>query len=151
MSKKIKDSELEGCIAPTFVMLRMEELVNRFKDLLQVQAEQGRIFFEIHKAFSDLYLELTDHDEKRKWIEKTIKKAEREAARLKLDLWFWRPEKDLDFQDQLKKRAVYLKTHNYRIDDIWDLLMEFAEDYAKVLVDDLTLSRVIEGVENACS
>jgi hypothetical protein len=151
MSEQINDSDLRGCVAPTFVMLRMEELVERFESLLRVQAEQGRIFFEIHKAYSDLYLELTDHEEKRKWIDKTIKKAEREAARLKLDLWFWRPEKGLGFHDQLKKRAAHLKMHKYRIDDIWDLLTEFAEDYAKVPVDNITLSQVIEGVENAGS
>lgn len=102
---------------------------------------------EILKAFSDLYLELTDESERRKFLARTVMRAEREAARLRLPLWFWRPEPELELKVQLYRRARLL-LHEQRVilDDTFDLLREFCDQYARpeIPVTDEQLSRVIE-------
>lgn len=127
----------------------MEELVERLEDDLLIQQRQIKTQFEILKAFSDLYVEMTEETDKRKWLQRIIAKHEREAARIKLDLWFWRPEQSLPIEQQLSKRANYLLSITYSVDDLWDLLTEYLQDWVGIEVDEGMLRDVIAGATDA--
>lgn len=127
------------------------------EDLQKIIASQNRIIdcqFQVLKAFSDLYLELTSKTAERQFIEKSILKAEREVARLRLPLWFWRPETENPFDSQLLKRARYLLQNDYCLDDTWDLLREYALDWAHHEISDTKLKKCIANAKenpDACA
>ena len=117
-----------------------EELERTIRVLSIVTQSQVGIL----KAFGDLYLELTEETRRRKFLETTIRMAEREAARLKIPIWFWRPEKGLSTDQQVELRARWLLEEKHGVDDTWDLLVEYQRDWAKVDVDEVMLIEAIK-------
>ena len=102
---------------------------------------------EVLKAFSDLYLELTDESQRRQFLARTVKRAEREAQRLRLPLWFWRPEPEEKLKVQIYNRVHFLIYEQKAcLDDVFDLIREFVDEYAKpeIPVTDEQISGVIE-------
>ena len=145
-SKAIPEGEdLHGCVVMTCSVLELQELVSELRDQRDAQANLINSQLEVLKAFSDLYLELTDESEQRQFLSKAILKAEREAARLRLPTWFWRPEKDKPLKDLLFWRARFLiHRQQAHLDDVWDLLREFVADYARADISDEELTAIIE-------
>jgi hypothetical protein len=124
--------------------LEFQESVEDLKRMVSTQDKLIDCQFQILKAFSDLYLELTDRAEERKFIQKTLTRLEREAAVLRLPLWFWRPEPEIEFKRQLLRRARYLIAEKVSVDDTWDLMKEFARDWAHQDLSDATLKKCLE-------
>jgi len=124
-----------------------------FEELLtEIQAERSAMqrlvlaHTQVLKAFSDLYLELCGKTEERRFLERSMRRAEREAARLRLPLWFWRPEPGLELKAQLYRRAKYLIEQECSLDDQFDLLREFVDEWARpeTPVTDEQISGIIE-------
>ena len=96
------------------------------------------------KAYSTLAHELEDEKAYRAALSTMHRKAQRENNRTQLDLWFWRPEKGLDVEEMLLRRARYLiQEMRYVNNDVWDLLSEFVEDWLESEVDGDLMKRVI--------
>ena len=134
--------ELTGAVLAAMdlpeVVKEMRAEVQSLRNLVDVQ-------IEILKGFSDLYLELTDKAARWKFLERSILKAERTAARDRIPVWFWRPEPELTLKEQLVRRARWLRSEKYGLDDSWDLLKEFLADWAKPQeeISDERLSRLV--------
>lgn len=123
----------------------LQEIAQELQHEVALMRQINQANIQVLKAFSDLYLELTEKTVERSFIEKTIKRVEREAARTRLPLWFWRPEPELDIKKQLARRARFLIDElQYCPDDTWDLLKEYITDYARVEVADESLKRMLE-------
>ncbi len=73
----------------------------------------------------------------------------REGVRLSIDNWFWRPEPDISLREQLLRRAKYLKSQNYSIDQQWDLLVEYVAAWTKEDVDESLIKIAMSGAHNA--
>lgn len=112
-------------------VLQLEEI------LTEIQAERAALqrlvltHTEILKAFSDLYLELCGKNEERRFLDKSIHRAEREAARLRLPLWFWKVDREQGIHHQIWARAKFLVKRKTSIDDTFDLLREFVDEYTR--------------------
>jgi hypothetical protein len=139
-------SELHEAVVSVLAAMDLEQTV---KDLRDEVANLGRVIdcqLQTLKAFSDLFLELTDKTADRHFLDRCILKAERQATRTRLPLWFWRKEEGLTPEQMLKRRTEYLLgEYGAGIDDAWDLLREFV-DTMETPVSDEDLSRVIESV-----
>jgi len=125
----------------------LEELIEQQRSNNQAQARLLQAQIEVLKAYSDLFTEMIDEVQRRKWLQKSILRAEREAARLRLPLWFWRPEEGLELKVQLYRRARFLILQHKTSDhDTWDLLREYIEECARPEepVTDEQLSTLIE-------
>lgn len=151
MSQKAYDgkslpSDLHQMTVMAVSVLQLEEL------LTEIQAERSAMqrlvlaYTQVLKAFSDLYLELCGKTEERRFLERSMRRAEREAARLRLPLWFWRPEPGLELKAQLYRRAKYLIEQECSLDDQFDLLREFVDEWARpeTPVTDEQISGIIE-------
>lgn len=126
------------------------EQVEELKGLLYAQNRIINAQFGVLKTFADLYTELTDTTSERQFLRKEILKAERQANQERLDLWFWRPEEDITVARQVKRRAIFLlKRKRFSLDDTWDLLREFIDDYAREDVTDDQLQEIIRDARSA--
>lgn len=141
--------DLKPILAEIRGNLRHQDLNEELYRSLRILNKQIGAMSHIIKAFSDLYLEMTEEDERRKWLERIVVKAEREAARLKLDLWFWRPEEGTTLKQQLKRRVNHLSNLEYSVDDTWDLMTEYMQDHTSGLVDLDLLRTVISEAAHA--
>lgn len=141
-------SELHDIVVPVLAAMDLEQTVRDLRDEVQNIRRSNDCLIEILKAFSDLLLELTDKSAERKFLEHRIMQAEREAARNRLPLWFWRPEEGFSIQQMLKRRAAFLiDEQSTCVDDTWDLLREFVGTVGTTISDE-DLSRVIESVHS---
>ena len=129
MSEGIPE-DLKPVLADIRANLKHDDLNDELSRSIHILNKQIGAIAQIIKGFSDLYVEMTDQTERRRWLERIVKKTERDAARTKLDLWFWRPEESLSVEKQVRKRAIHLTENKYSLDDTWDLLCEFVTDYA---------------------
>ena len=129
----------------TVGLLQAEELVSDLQRLHDSLSALVHCQLEVLKAYGELHLELAGRTAERRFLAKQIVKAEREAARLKLPLFFWRPEPERTLASQLKWRAGYL-IHRVEAlpDDLWDILREFATDYAQAEIADADLAQIIK-------
>lgn len=147
VTSRIEDVGLHGTVVMAASVLHLDTLVQEIQAELSALRRLTLAQTEVLKAFSDLYLELTGESEHRKFLDRSIRKAEREAQRLRLPLWFWRPEPDLELKKQVYRRADFL-LHEQRanVDDTFDLLREFVDDCARseIPVTDKQLSGLIE-------
>lgn len=128
----------------------LRDLVAEMREERQREREEFRRFMDagwhVLKTFGDIAMEVLDESSHREFMAREIRKAERESTRLRLPLWFWRPEDGLELKVQLYRRAAFL-LHELHcgLDDCWDLLLEYITDYARteVPVEDAQLERVI--------
>lgn len=143
----ILDNDLHGA---TVLECSLGELQAIVEELKRFWAAASCHQLEIMKAFSDLFLELTGETEKRAWLGRRLLVLQRQVAREQLPTYFWRPEADRPLVDMLKWRATFL-LHRRRVllDDCWDLLREFAADYAHAAIDDDELAGIIEAATAA--
>lgn len=142
-------NKLDGDVRTAAVMqcsvFDLEEAVDNLQRGLGLMRGLNQCSLQILKAFGDLYLELTEKSVERRFIEKTIRRVEREAARTRLPLWFWRPEPELDVEAQLARRARFLiEEAGLSVDDQWDLLREYVDDWAKADVSDDCITYTID-------
>lgn len=140
-------TDLKGMTVLAASVLHLQELICELEDKLMGMHHLISAQTKILKAFGDLYEELTDESERRKFLSKAVLKAEREAARLRLPLWFWRPESELDLKIQVYRRAEFLiREQKSNLDDTFDLLREFVDDCARpeIPVTDEQIAGVIE-------
>ena len=126
----MNDEELRGVTREILSAFTHADQAEEWANLLKVQRRQIGYLAQIIKGFSDLYLELTDKTADRQFLERIALRAEREAARTRLPLWFWRPEIGVDFREQMKRRVEYLVEEKYVADDVWDLCAEYVKDWA---------------------
>lgn len=142
--RPIADDEIMVTSVMACSILELQGAVEELRSEVRTLSAITKNMLETLKAFSDLYLELTDETEHRRFLERVNKKIEREAARTHLPLWFWRWEEGQDFKRQLLRRARFLLAERYQPDDVWDLLQEFAREWAKQDLPDETLQKCIE-------
>lgn len=145
------DEELRETTREILAAFKHSDQAEEWANLLKVQRRQIGYLAQIIKAFSDLYLELTDKTADRQFLEGVALRAEREAARTRLPLWFWRPEIGVDLKEQLRRRVEYLISENYRADDVWDLCVEYTKDWARPADEEYSalLQGIIVEVRNA--
>jgi hypothetical protein len=142
--RTIEDHELRGAVVLACSLLDLQDLVEELREERVAYTRLTDCHVQTLKAFNDLYLELTGESERRKFLAKAILRAEREAARVRLPTWFWRPEPGKSLDEMLVWRAKFLILRQGVLpDDLWDLLKEFAEDYAKTPVSDEELEAVV--------
>lgn len=142
----ISDHDLAGTVVMACSVGALEETVEEIRALLRCHRHIAGELFQILKAFSDLYLELTDKAAERKWLDARIKAAEREAARLRLPIWFWRRDPDAGVRHMLKARAAWMIEEHYLDDDTFDLLKEYLEHIGEERVTDRQIVGLIESV-----
>jgi hypothetical protein len=146
--RTIEDHELRGAVVLASSLLDLQDLVEELREERVAYAKLTDCLVQILKAFNDLYLELTDESEHRKFLSKAILRAERDVARTRLPTWFWRPEPGKSLDEMLTWRAKFLILRQKALpDDLWDLLKEFTEDYAKNPVSDEQLQGIIRSVQ----
>ncbi|MGD9506392.1 MAG: hypothetical protein AB7W37_15900 [Syntrophobacteraceae bacterium] len=158
-ARTLAGAGLEPAVVCADSLLTIRELVEQLAGQLQAQQRIIDAQFQALKAFADLYTELTDETAHRAFLTKQIKRYEREAARLRLPLWFWRPEPRLELKKQLFRRAAFLlHEQGCGLDDCWDLLREYLNDYVRPEADvtDEQLAGVIgyaqeKGADHACA
>jgi hypothetical protein len=140
----IQEQDLRGAVVMgacvTQLMISVEELRQVIVSTNKLLDEQVQIL----KAFSDLYIELTDETAERKWIRDRIERAERERARLRLPIWFWRPEEGKRLQAALVIRANWLHEEGYLEDDIFDLLQEYVEHLGRARLPDKQIASIVK-------
>ena len=116
-------ADLKSMTVMAASVLHLDALVGEIQAERQALRRLTSALTEVLKAFSDLYQELTDESGQRKFLDRSIRKAEREAQRLRLPLWFWRPEHGLELRRQIFRRARFLLFDQKAcLDDIFDLL-----------------------------
>ncbi|HOI95026.1 MAG TPA: hypothetical protein PK250_10005 [Syntrophobacter fumaroxidans] len=145
-TKPIEDSELPGVVVMALSVSQLGELVEELRTRLAVQDRVNDCLFRILKGFGDLYLELTDRAADRRHLDRAILKAEREAARLRLPLWFWRPEPGLTLTQQVERRVKLLKEDRKSLDDAWDLCLEFQQDCAHECLPEEAYRQIIRAI-----
>jgi hypothetical protein len=105
-------SRLEGGLLTAAVMqcsvFDFQEAVEELNREVSLMRRINHSSLELLKAFSDLYLELSEKAAERECMERTLRRIEREAASTRLPLWFWRPEEGLGIKEQLLGRARFL-------------------------------------------
>ncbi len=158
-ARALDAADLRPAIVLSHAIFHLEDLVERMEQLIEAQGAIIRGQAQVLKVYHDAAAEILDEQQHRRFVSLEVRKAEREAARTKLPLWFWRPEPELELKVQLYRRAVYLIHEcGYSIDDVWDLLREFLDDYAHPETDvtDEQLAGVIDyaqrrGAAHACA
>jgi hypothetical protein len=142
--RPIADTELSGAVVLECSLGDLENTVEELRAELAVLGRIAHVMIETVKAYSDLFIELTDKTANRQFLAKWITRLERDEARLGLPIWFWRPETGLELKRQLYRRACFL-LHEKKAqpDDAWELLREYVTDYAKAEVTDEQLKGVI--------
>lgn len=145
LARPISDDELRGAVVLECSLGELHEEIKALRVERQIQRDLNLALVETLKAFGDLFQEWTDESERRKFLYRSVLKAERQAARLRLPTWFWRPEPDKSLDDMLSWRAKFL-IHRQKalLDDVWDLLKEFSTDYASQEPTDAQLAKIIE-------
>lgn len=150
MGRHIQDDELTGAVVMECSLGELANEIEALRRERQIQKQLNVCLLETLKAFSELYLEFTEESERRQHLYKSLLKAEREAARLRLPTWFWRPEPDKSLEEMLLWRAKYLVDEWRALpDDLWDLLKEFVADYAHQEINDHDLARIIKQAQQA--
>lgn len=127
----VSRQELHELTGAVLAGLDLPAVVQELKAEVQSLRNLVDVQIQILKAFGDLYLELTDKTAERRFVEHSILRAEREAARTRVPLWFWRPEPELTLKEQLVRRARFLRDEGYGLDDAWDLIREYLSDWVK--------------------
>lgn len=122
----------------------LQHTVDELQDKVQAFGLVADGMISALKAFSDLYLELTEKTSERRFLEKAILRAEREVARTKLPVWFWRHDKNREIKYQIHDRVKHLNENKYSLDDIWTLVKEFCDEFTPETVTQSQLERVIE-------
>lgn len=145
-TKPIQEKELIGAAVMASSILKFEVLVEELRDRIAVQDRINASMWQVLKAHADLFTELTDEVNRRKWLQKSILKAEREATRLRLPLWFWRSEPGLTLVEQVTKRAKLLREDRKSIDDAWDLCLEFQQDCVRECLPESEYRQIIRSV-----
>lgn len=132
-SKSRLDGDLQTATVMQCSVLDLQVAVVDLQEEVHLMRRINQSCIEALKAFGDLHLELIEWMDDRRSIEKTVLRIEREAARTRLPLWFWRPEEDLGTREQIERRARFLiDDMKYGPDDVWDLLREYLAEYARV-------------------
>lgn len=146
----IDDADLHGTVVMQSSLMDAEQLVDELERLRLAYAKQIGVLSLILKGFSDLFTELTEENERRKWLSRQIAKAEREAARLRLPTWFWRIDAEQNVQAQLQHRARFLQEAKTHADDVWDCLDE-ALQLSGIPIDEALLLEAIREAGHADS
>lgn len=130
--KPLSDQDLQGATVLASNVLDAQNLVSELADIRDGQAIHLRTLASVTKIFGELVQELSTEVSHRRHLDASIRRAEREAARLKIPLWFWRAEPGIDLKTQLFRRACCL-IHDLSLgpDDTWDLMKEYLTDWAK--------------------
>jgi hypothetical protein len=98
------------------------------RDLIQALRRAIDELWQVVKVQGDLLVQLGDKAEERRWLDQRIRRAEREAARLRLPIWFWRPpEEGVSLETALKHRIQWMRTEKYLVDDRFLLVKEYLE------------------------
>jgi hypothetical protein len=128
----------------TWVTIPAAILTAMMDEVDAMRAERAafhRLILQHWKLFGEqtaVTAELTNDAAHRRFLHESHRRAAREVKRLSLDLWFWRAEREgrepADVQAMLSQRARYLTTEQRRtsVDDVFDLLTEFATDVLKL-------------------
>lgn len=150
MSSPINTDDLKLAAIAQVTVMDAQVLVDELSRLRQAYAKQLGSLSLIIKAFNDLFLEVTDKNQERKWLSKQIERAEREANRMCMPSWFWRIDRELPVDDQLYRRARWLinEKPGIHLDDLWDSLSD-ALVYSGLTVDTEQLKTVVEVVVDA--
>ena len=144
----LPDTHLDGAAVLACSLIELEELLSQFRDVQRVYGQLITAQLQVLKAFGDLYMELTDRSADRQFLQKSLLRAEREAARLRLPAWFWRIEKEAELEPQLKHRATVMLESSISIDDIWDCLCDVLR-YANLDPEDSLIRSAIKEAADA--
>jgi hypothetical protein len=130
---------MASCV--TQLQLAVEEVKDLVDQANRLLDEQVQIL----KVYADLYMELTDKTAERSWISERIDRAERERARLRLPIWFWRPpDHGKKLQAALVVRATQLHEDGYLEDDIFDLLKEYVAHLGLPALPDRQVASIVK-------
>jgi hypothetical protein len=148
----LKEADLKLAAIAQITIMDAQNLVDELERLRCAYAKQIGALSLILKAFSDLYLELTDKKTERQWLNKQIWRAEKEANMQRIPAWFWRIDRELPLDDQLYRRAKWLlrEKPGIHLDDLWDSLTEVS-NYSNLSITETELQSIIERAINACT
>ncbi len=140
----MEQQDLKMAAIAQVTIMDAQNLVDELERLRLAYSKQLGALSLTLKAFSDLYLELTDKTSRRKWLARQIERAEKAAAAQCLPSWFWRLDKDLPIDDQIYRRARFLRKEkpNIHLDDIWDSITDACR-LSEIEVPDKLLSESI--------
>jgi hypothetical protein len=140
----IPDNEILGAAVPVTLLIELQAQID------ELRAERAGFTLLVQHAWkltaelTAVCAELTNEAAHRQFLLESHRRAEREAERLRLPLWFWRPEAGRDVESLLTIRAAFLaKERKVQLDDTWDLLQEFSRDWLKIEPDDGLLRRIM--------
>lgn len=139
----IKQEDLPGTVVMATCVNELQLSLDEFKAALDGINRLIDEQIQILKAFADLYIELTNETANRAWIRDRIEKAERERSRLRVPIWFWRPEEGKRLQAALMMRAVWMHENDYLEDDIFDLLQEYLEHLGHQRLPDSKMASIV--------
>jgi hypothetical protein len=131
---------------------RLEELVDRisaFSDQCRLDAANARndrkFIIDFMLAIQGPFIEFVETRNSAAFKSDLKKLADKQTIRSSVDYWFWRPETSMEFRNQLRKRANYLKTSNYTLDQAWDLLVDYVAGWTGRELDEALLKSVLAG------
>jgi hypothetical protein len=140
---ELPDAQLRGAAVLARSVIDAELVADELKALLVGTRKAFLEHWEIIKVLGDFLLEFSEKKSERAWLDRRIKSAEREAARLRVPVWFWRrPEGTV--REALVTRAQWMREEGYLPDDIFDLLKEYLQHIDEDRVTDAQLVTLIE-------
>ena len=111
-------------------------------DLAQIRGERKQML-EIMLNVEQITCDFANKYDKLRRDKAISKIIERETLRQGIDNWFWRPEPAMEFRNQLRKRAGYLKANQYTLDQAWVLLCDFVAGWTIEDIDEELLKTVL--------
>jgi hypothetical protein len=142
-TKPLEEDDLHGASVLARSVLDAEITAEELKDILVGFRKAFDELWEIVKVQGDLLIELSEKGSERAWLARRIKQAERESARHRLPIWFWRKEDGM-VKSALVTRAAWMHEEGYQEDDIFDLLKEYLQSIDEDRVSDKQLVGVID-------
>jgi hypothetical protein len=152
IERPVENEELRGVTVLVANLLQAQELVGELREeregLCVLFGVIMRAQFEMLKNLGEIAGELTEEETRREHLASVQRRAAREYQRLRIPLWFWRPEREgRDIEDvhaMLRTRARFLaQEQRAGLDDSWDLLVEFCGDWLRLEPDEKILRQVL--------
>lgn len=145
----MNDTDLKLASVAHVTIMDAQNLVDDLDRLRLAYAKQLGVMSLILKGFSDLFTEVTDHQQHRRWLSKQIDRAEREAARQRIPAWFWRIDLEQSLHHQMSHRAKWLLSEfkDIHADDLWGNLAD-CFTYSGLTIDTVSIQTAISGALN---
>jgi len=141
----ISGDQLRGAAVLAKSIIDAELASYELRDLILALRKAIDELWEIVKVQGDLLIELGEKAEERRWLAHRIRQAERESARLRVPIWFWRPpEAGVSIQEALAHRIQWMRDEGYLVDDRFSLAREYFESIdASGAVSDEEIAQMI--------